>query len=53
LKSPAHADEECPSLDSWQIEEITNALAEADRADFASDDEVELTFKKWTLPHHL
>ena len=36
------------ALDDWQIEEVTKALAEADRGDFASDKDVEQTVKKWT-----
>lgn len=32
----------------WQIEEITNAIAEADAGDFASPEEVKDTFAKLT-----
>jgi predicted transcriptional regulator len=32
----------------WQIEEIKKAIAEADAGDFASDQEVEELFAKWT-----
>lgn len=33
-------------LNRWQIEEIKKALAEADHGDFATDDEVQQTFRK-------
>jgi predicted transcriptional regulator len=32
----------------WRIEEIRKAIAEADAGDFASDQEVEELFAKWT-----
>ena len=35
------------ALRDWQIEEIRNALAEADRGEFASDKEVRQTLEKW------
>ncbi len=35
-------------LEKWQIEEIKKALDEADRGEFASDEEVELVLKRWT-----
>lgn len=35
-------------IHQWQIEEICRSLAEADTGDFASDAEVEATFKKLT-----
>jgi predicted transcriptional regulator len=35
-------------LHRWQIEEITKGIAEADRGEFASDDEVEAAFARWT-----
>jgi predicted transcriptional regulator len=34
-------------LDAWQVAEIEAALEEADDGDFASDQEVEITFRKW------
>jgi predicted transcriptional regulator len=37
-------------LQPWQIEEIKKALVEADRGDFASEDEVKAMFEKWTRP---
>ena len=36
------------ALNDWQIEETKKALAEADRGDFADDDQVEHTLKKWS-----
>jgi RHH-type rel operon transcriptional repressor/antitoxin RelB len=35
------------ALNSWQIEEIHKALAEADRGEFASEREVKRVAKKW------
>jgi predicted transcriptional regulator len=32
----------------WRIEETKKAIAEADAGDFASDEEVERLFAKWT-----
>jgi len=36
------------ALNSWQIEEIHKALAEAQRAEFASESEVKRVAKKWS-----
>ena len=36
------------ALNEWQIEETKKALAEADRGDFASDQEVQETIRKWS-----
>jgi predicted transcriptional regulator len=36
------------ALNEWQIEETKRALAEADRGDFASDQEVQETIRKWS-----
>lgn len=36
------------ALNSWQVEEIHKALAEADRGDFASDAQVNRVAKKWS-----
>jgi predicted transcriptional regulator len=33
---------------AWQVEEIRRAVAEADAGDFASPQEVEATFARWT-----
>ena len=33
--------------EAWQIEEIKRGLAEADAGEFATDAEVETTFRKW------
>jgi predicted transcriptional regulator len=38
------------TLNEWQIREIKRALAEADRGDFASDEEVNLALSKWSRP---
>jgi predicted transcriptional regulator len=35
-------------LDHWQIEEIRRALEEADRGEFAADEEAQLILKKLT-----
>jgi len=35
-------------LHRWQIEEIEKAIKEADEGLFASDEEVESRFSKWT-----
>ena len=35
------------ALNEWQIAEITKGLAEAERGNFASDEEVEQTLRKW------
>ncbi len=33
--------------EAWQITEIQRAIEEADAGDFATDEEVEATFRKW------
>ena len=38
---------ELSDLEKWQIEEIKKALDEADRGEFASEEEVEQTLKRW------
>ncbi len=35
-------------LHQWQIEEVQKAIKEADVGLFASDEEVEQSFSKWT-----
>jgi predicted transcriptional regulator len=35
-------------LQRWQIEEIKKGIAEADRGEFATDEEVEAAFSRWT-----
>jgi len=42
------ANEKMTGLQPWQVTEIKKALAEADRGDFASEEEVEAMFDKWT-----
>jgi RHH-type rel operon transcriptional repressor/antitoxin RelB len=44
----AEAIREYVSLNEWQIAEIQKSLAEADRGDFASDQEVRKVVSKWT-----
>jgi predicted transcriptional regulator len=39
---------ELDALAQWQIEEIEKGIAEADRGEFASDEEVEQVLKRWT-----
>ena len=34
-------------LNEWQVQEIRNAIAEADQGDFASEDEVKEVLGKW------
>ena len=43
----AEAIREYVALNNWQIEETMQALAEADRGDFASDKDLRRTLKKW------
>ncbi len=35
-------------MNEWQIQEIQAAIEEADRGEFASDEEVNNVFNKWT-----
>jgi len=44
----AEAIREYVALNDWQIEEIKKGIAEADRGQFASQQEVERVVKKWT-----
>ncbi len=34
-------------LNEWQVQEIKTAISEADKGEFAADEAVESTFKKW------
>ena len=36
------------ALNEWQIEEIQKGINEADNGEFATDKEIEQTFKRWT-----
>jgi RHH-type transcriptional regulator, rel operon repressor / antitoxin RelB len=36
------------ALNEWQVEEITKALGEADRGEFATESQVEKVIGKWT-----
>ena len=44
----AEAIREFVTLNEWQIEEIKKGIAEADRGEFAADEEVEQVLKRWT-----
>ena len=43
----AEAVREFVEINEWQIEEIKNAIEEADAEDFSSDKEVLAVFNKW------
>ena len=45
----AQAIREFVDLNEWQVQEIRNALAEADSEDFASDDLVRDVLAKWSV----
>jgi RHH-type transcriptional regulator, rel operon repressor / antitoxin RelB len=36
------------ALNDWQIEEIKKGIVEAERGDFANDEDVKRTIEKWT-----
>jgi predicted transcriptional regulator len=40
---------ESAALAEWQVEEVEKGIAEADRGEFASDEEVEELLKRWTI----
>ena len=42
--------ESAESLNEWQIAEIQKSLDEADRNDFATDEDVSSVIGKWPLP---
>ena len=44
----AQAIQEFVTLNEWQIGEIKKAITGADRGDFASDEQVQQTLKRWT-----
>jgi RHH-type transcriptional regulator, rel operon repressor / antitoxin RelB len=44
----AEAIREYVSVNEWQVSEIKKAVKEADRGDFASDEEVRKVLSKWT-----
>jgi predicted transcriptional regulator len=48
MSEPGKETRELSDLERWQIEEIKQGLAEADRGEFASDEEVEQTLKRLT-----
>ena len=43
----AQAIREFVDLNEWQVQEIRNAIAEADQGDFASEDKVKEVLEKW------
>lgn len=45
----AEAIREYIALNAWQVQEVKDAITEADAGDFASDAEVATVFKKWGL----
>jgi predicted transcriptional regulator len=47
---PTEDDEsrEIADLDRWQVEEIKKGIDEADRGEFASEEEVEQVLRRWT-----
>jgi len=44
----AEAIREYLAANAWQLEEIRKGLEEADRGDFAAEEQVSRTFSKWT-----
>lgn len=44
----AEAIREYVAVNAWQIEEINKGLEEADRGDFASEEQVRRSVSKWT-----
>ncbi len=44
----AEAIREYVDVNEWQVAEIKKAVAAADAGDFATDEEVQRTFAKWT-----
>ena len=46
-RSDAKATQNDIALNEWQIEEIRKGVAEAERGDCASDEELEQTIEKW------
>jgi RHH-type transcriptional regulator, rel operon repressor / antitoxin RelB len=44
----AEAVREYVAINEWQIEEIKKGLHEAEQGDFATDEEVQQSLKKWT-----
>jgi RHH-type rel operon transcriptional repressor/antitoxin RelB len=44
----AQAIQEYVSVNEWQIAEIKKAIASADRGEFASEEQVQQTLKRWT-----
>jgi len=48
MTRPRKETRELSDLERWQIEEIKKGIAEADRGEFASDEEVQRVLKRWT-----
>ncbi|MFY9676763.1 MAG: hypothetical protein WB817_13500 [Terriglobales bacterium] len=51
MDSPQEASEVnlSQSVEEWQIEQIKAGIAEADRGEFATDEEVEETVRRFTI----
>ncbi len=45
----AEAIREYIALNAWQVQEVKDAITEADAGDFAADAEVATVFKKWGM----
>jgi len=48
MPQPGKETRELSNLEQWQIEEIEKSIGEADRGEFASDEEAEQLLKRWT-----
>ena len=48
MPQPRKTSFEVEELERWQIEQIEKGIAEADRGEIASDEEVEQVLKRWT-----
>ncbi|MGA7558842.1 MAG: hypothetical protein WCF61_16755 [Terriglobales bacterium] len=47
MPEPEKDNAELNDVERWQIEEIKKGLEEADRGEFASDEEVDEVLKRW------
>jgi RHH-type rel operon transcriptional repressor/antitoxin RelB len=48
MPTPEKDNCELDDIERWQIEEIKKAVAEADRGEFATAEEVAEVFRRWT-----
>jgi predicted transcriptional regulator len=48
----AQAIQDYVALNEWQVGEIKKAIAAADRGEFASEEQVEKSLKRWTRRAH-